>query len=272
MAPVLQLTDVSFSYGSYLALNQVSFELEPGELVVLAGRNGAGKSTLLRCVAGWNQASAGQVIWKGAPMHSVERAMRRELIVVPDTPPFYNDLTAFEHLQFIGQVNRLPGWKDAAQELLKRFGLATHHHAYPSAMSRGQRYKLALCMALLVDPQALLLDEPFGPLDPFSASQLWDDLWARRSRGKTVLVSSHQSPIDVLPDRYLIMENGELLADGPPAELQTALQAEAPTLDALLRATIAHAEREAARLAAEAAAQAAAQAARAPRGRKGGSA
>jgi ABC-2 type transport system ATP-binding protein len=252
MAPLLQLTDVSFSYGSYLALNQVSFELEPGELVVLAGRNGAGKSTLLRCIAGWNEVSAGQVVWKGAPIHQVERESRRSLIVVPDTPPFYNDLTAFEHLQFVAQVNRLPNWKATAQDLLKRFGLATHHHAYPSAMSRGQRYKLALCLALLVDPQALLLDEPFGPLDPFSAGQLWDDLWARRSQGKSVLVSSHQSPIDVLPDRYLIMENGELLADGAPAELKKALEADAPTLDALLRATIAHAEREAAREAARA--------------------
>lgn len=244
-SPLLQLTDVSYTYGSFLALNQVSFELAPGELVVLAGRNGAGKTTLLRCVAGWNQITHGQVDLLGASIQRTERAVRRSLILVPDTPPFYDDLTVLEHLQFVAQVNRLAEWKPAAEDYLKRFGLASHQRAVPAAMSRGQRYKLALCMALLIDPQILMLDEPFGPLDPFSAHQLWDDLWARRGRGKTILLSSHQSPVDVRPDRYLFLENGELVADGAPRDLQTALNARSASLDDLLRATIEHVEGQA---------------------------
>lgn len=242
MPPLLQLTDVSYTYGSYLALNQVSFDVNTGELVVLAGRNGAGKTTLLRCIAGWNQITAGRVDLQGTSIYQVERVMRRNLILVPDTPPFYNDLTVGEHLQFIAQVNRLVDWRGAAQDLLKRFGLTANQAALPAALSRGQRYKLALCMALLVDPQLLLLDEPFGPLDPFSAHQLWDDLWARRERGKTVLLSSHQSPLNVRPDRYLFMEGGDLVADGTPDELKDALHAGSNSLDDLLGATIAHVE------------------------------
>ncbi len=241
--PLLQLTDVSYTYGSYLALNQVSFELEPGELVVLAGRNGAGKTTLLRCVAGWNQITHGHVAFNGTSIYQVERAMRRNLILIPDTPPFYNDLTVMEHLQFIARVNQLADWHEPAQSLLKRFGLTINHGAMPAALSRGQRYKLALCMALLVDPQILLLDEPFGPLDPISAQQLWNDLWARREHGKTVLLSSHQSPLNVRPDRYLFMEGGDLVADGTPNDLKMALHAESDALDDLLRATIEHVER-----------------------------
>ena len=244
-APLLRLTDVSYTYGSYQAVNQVSFDVNAGELVVLAGRNGAGKTTLLRCIAGWNQITRGQVDVMGKPIYQVERAMRRQLILIPDTPPFYNDLTVSEHLQFTAQVNRIARWQDTAQDLLKRFGLTSNQAALPAALSRGQRYKLALCMALLVDPQILLLDEPFGPLDPFSAHQLWDDLWARRERGKTVLLSSHQSPLNVRPDRYLFMEDGSLVADGTPDDLQEVLQAGSNSLDDLLRATIEHVEREA---------------------------
>jgi len=243
MAPLLQLTDVSYTYGSYQALNQVSFDVEAGELVVLAGRNGAGKTTLLRCIAGWNQVTHGQVDLLGTPIYQAERTLRRNLILVPDTPPFYNDLTASEHLRFIAQVNRLTNWRDTAQDLLKRFGLTSNQAALPAALSRGQRYKLALCMALLVDPQLLLLDEPFGPLDPFSAHQLWYDLWARRERGKAVLLSSHQSPLNVRPDRYLFMEGGDLVADGMPDDLKDALHADSDSLDDLLRATIEHVER-----------------------------
>ena len=213
---MLRLTDISYTYGSYLAVNQVSLDLEAGELVVLAGRNGAGKTTLLRCIAGWNQITHGQVELSGASIYEAERAMRRNLVLIPDTPPFYNDLTVMEHLQFIARVNTLANWRDTAQNFLKRFGLTSNQNAMPAALSRGQRYKLALCMALLVDPQILLLDEPFGPLDPFSAHQLWDDLWARRGRGKTVLLSSHQSPLNTRPDRYLFMEGGDLVADGAP--------------------------------------------------------
>jgi ABC-2 type transport system ATP-binding protein len=241
-APLLQVTDVTYTYGSYLAVNQVSFDVEPGELVVLAGRNGAGKTTLLRCLAGWNQLTQGQVSLQGAPIQRAERAMRHNLVLVPDTPPFYNDLTVAEHLRFVAQVNRLPDWRDKAADFLSRFGLTSNQNALPAALSRGQRYKLALCMALLVDPLLLLLDEPFGPLDPFSARQLWDDLWARRARGRTVLLSSHQSPLDVRPDRYLFMESGDLVADGSPDDLRDTLHANSTSLDDLLRATIEYVE------------------------------
>jgi ABC-2 type transport system ATP-binding protein len=244
MAPLLRLADVSYTYGSYLALNQVSLDVQPGELVVLAGRNGAGKTTLLRCVAGWNQITQGTVELMGKSIYQAERVMRQNLILVPDTPPFYNDLTVSEHLQFVAQVNRMANWRGTVQDLLKRFGLTSNQTALPAALSRGQRYKLALCMALLVDPQLLLLDEPFGPLDPFSAHQLWDDLWARRGRGKTVLLSSHQSPLNVRPDRYLFLENGDLVADGTPDDLKESLHAGSNSLDDLLRATIEHVERQ----------------------------
>src|SRR6185312_6184727 len=100
-------------------------------------------------------------------------------------------------------------------------------------------YKLGLCLALLVEPSLLLLDEPFGPLDPLSSEQLWHDLETYRDAGIAILLSCHQLPTDSQPDRYLLMDQGSLLGDGSPATLALHYGiAGAPTLDSLLHAAV----------------------------------
>jgi ABC-2 type transport system ATP-binding protein len=215
--PVLAVKEVGYRYGQNWALRDVSFSLDRGTLTVLAGRNGAGKSTLLRCLAGWAQPTRGEVELLGVPMYSFERQARARVLLVPDTPPFYDELTEWEHVQFIAQANRLTGWQAPAESWLRQFGLWAARDAYPFSLSRGMKYKLALCLALMLTPPLLLLDEPLGPLDPVSAGLLWDELERRRDAGMTILLSSHQTP-PVDPDRYLLMENGLLIGDiGDPA-------------------------------------------------------
>jgi ABC-type multidrug transport system ATPase subunit len=97
---------------------------------------------------------------------------------------------------------------------LKQFGLWAARDAYPFSLSRGMKYKLALCLALMLEPPLLLLDEPLGPLDPVSAGLLWIELERRRDADMTILLSSHQTP-PANPDRYLLMENGTLIGDVP---------------------------------------------------------
>jgi ABC-2 type transport system ATP-binding protein len=227
--PVLAAEDVGYRYGQNWALRDITFSLERGTLTVLAGRNGAGKSTLLRCLAGWAQPTRGQLHLLGVPMYSFERQARSRVLLVPDTPPFYDELTEWEHVQFVAQANRLTGWQGTAENWLRQFGLWSAREAYPFSLSRGMKYKLALCLALMLTPPLLLLDEPLGPLDPVSAGLLWDELERRRDAGMTILLSSHQTP-PVDPDRYLLMENGVLLADIPRAEASEAQQ----TLEVLL--------------------------------------
>lgn len=237
--PLLQVSKLRYGYGRDLILDDVSFQLDAGELVVLAGRNGAGKSTLLRCIAGWTRASAGTITVAGLPLQESEREARRQLILVPDMPVFYDALTAWEHLQFVARANRLPDWEPQAEELMRHFGLWEDRDDIPDTYSRGMRYKMALCLALLVEPPMLLLDEPLGPLDALSADQLWHDLLVYRDAGMAVLLSSHQLPSDVQPDRYMLIEQGRLLVAGTPAELQRRLGVSAhPTLEALLRAAV----------------------------------
>lgn len=225
--------------GRQRILRDISFELDAGELVVLAGRNGAGKSTLLRCLAGWQRPASGKVTIDGLDLMSNEREARQLVILVPDTPDFYLELTAWEHLVFVARSQRIDDWKESAEELLEHFGLWEQREAYPHTFSRGMRYKLGLSLALMVEPALLLLDEPFGPIDPISAERLWGDLCVYRDAGMGILLSSHQLPPDVAPDRYILMDTGRVLGDGSPAELAETLDVgRRGGLDALLLAAV----------------------------------
>jgi ABC-2 type transport system ATP-binding protein len=239
-APLLKVTEVGYRYGSFSALTEVSFEVGAGELIALVGRNGAAKSTLLKCIAGWTRPTDGEVYLMGEKIDRNERFARSHIVLVPDTPPFYDELTAWEHLQFNAQAHRVGGeWEEHAEDLLDRYGLLNNRDAFPFSFSRGMRYKLALCMGLLIGPKILLLDEPLGPLDPVSADELWIELNRHRNDGMTILLSSHQLPPNAYPDRYFIMEQGEVIASGTPDDMRRDLGVKNDlTLDNLLRAAI----------------------------------
>jgi ABC-2 type transport system ATP-binding protein len=236
---ILAMRDVSFSYAQAEVLRHVSLELEAGEIAVLIGRNGAGKSTLLRCAAGWSVQSGGRIEIMGQPLREANRRLRREIAMVTDTPPFYDDLTAREHLQFVLRANHMEQRVAEAERLLDAFGLRDAAGAYPATYSRGMRYKLALVLALALRPRLLLLDEPFGPIDPVSAGELWQQLRALASTGCSVLLSSHQLPQGAAPDRYFVLDGGMIVDSGTWAGLGTDC---ASTLDGLLRSAMESAE------------------------------
>jgi ABC-2 type transport system ATP-binding protein len=236
---LLEVSQVFYSYGSGEVLKDVSFDINSGEIVVLAGPNGAGKSTLLRCIAGWTKPAQGEIKLLGKGVYGNERLARHDLILVPDTPPFYEELNAWEHLQYMAQVYRFEDWEDEASELLKGFLLWSNRNSMPATFSRGMRYKLALCMSLLLEPGLLLLDEPFGPLDPITVEYVWAQFKQANSRGMSFLISSHQLPSGVQPDRYIVIGDGEILAQGSPEALSKSLKiSQTPTLESLLRAAI----------------------------------
>ena len=217
--PLLTVQNLSYQYGYSPALHDLSFSLQVGELSVLLGRNGAGKSTLLRCIAGWTQAARGEIRVQGRLIHEHERWLRRHVVLIPDTPSFYEELTAWEHLQMVAQLHKLTDWQAVANTLLTNFGLWSNRDSFPFMFSRGMRYKLALCLALLRQPALLLLDEPLGPLDPLSANYLWGELVRYQKQGMGILLSSHQIPEGIQPNRYLIMEQGQMPLQGTPDEL-----------------------------------------------------
>lgn len=228
----LKLRNVGFSYAQVPVLRGISLDVAAGEIAVLIGRNGAGKSTLLRCAAGWSSPSEGEVEILGQSLRDADRQLRRELVLVTDTPPFYDDLTAREHVQFVLRANHLGQRLAEAERLLDTLGLRDAAGGYPSTFSRGMRYKLALVLALAVRPRLLLLDEPFGPIDPVSAGELWQELRSLASTGNAVLMSTHQLPEGAAPDRYFVLDGGTIVDAGSWSGHGTEC---ATTLDGLLR-------------------------------------
>jgi ABC-2 type transport system ATP-binding protein len=237
-ARLLEVERVRYAYGTHDVLHELTFAVDAGELVAVVGRNGAGKTTLLRCLAGWSLTTGGRIRVAGQTLPRDERALRGTTILVPDTPRFYDDLTAWEHLQLIGQAHRRAGWAATAEDLLTDFGLWPDRRALCATLSRGTAYKLALSLAFLACPRLLLLDEPFGPLDPVAATHLWRQLQECRAQGMGILVSSHQLPAGAEPDRYLVLEQGYLIAEGSSRELGRSLHLESASLDGLLRAVL----------------------------------
>lgn len=237
--PILEAENINYRYGAVHVLHSVSLKLYAGELVSLIGRNGAGKSTLLRCLGGWTRPYDGIVYLENNPMILDERAARQKVMLLPDTPRFYDELTTWDHLKFYARLYNLEDWAERGGLLLNDFGLWPYRLSFPFSFSRGMKYKLGVVLALMVQPEVMLLDEPFGPLDAISANYLWDKLAEASEDGTAILLSSHALPEDALPDKYIAMEQGRVLVEGSADQIVSEYGVDDDfTLDDLLKIAV----------------------------------
>ena len=218
-APCLIVEDFSRSYESQRAVESLSFELRPGEILGLVGPNGAGKTTTLRTIAGVLPVKEGRIVVGGCDLARDELGAKRRLRWIPDDPQPFDSLTVLEHLEFTAALYGLRDWRARAKELLDTFELGEKRDAFGGELSRGMRQKLAFCCAWLVRPELVLMDEPLSGLDPRgirSAKQAIDGL--ARS-GAAVILSSHLLVlIEELATRLLILDRGRKVFDGTLAE------------------------------------------------------
>jgi heme exporter protein A len=177
-------------YGDFPALRDVRLQVAPGSVVALLGRNGAGKTTLLRILAGLSRPSRGSVKILGAETR-VE-STRRRIGVLGHSIAIYDELSAFENLVMFGNLYGLPDPRRSADAMLERVGLARVRDGLAREFSRGMRQRLAVGRAFLHDPEMLLLDEPFTSLDDRAIQVLQSMLEDLRSRGRTIIMSTHQ--------------------------------------------------------------------------------
>jgi ABC-2 type transport system ATP-binding protein len=210
-------------YGSLTAVDDLSFEVRPGEILGFLGPNGAGKTTTLRMCAGLLKPDAGDVVVAGHPLSGEPLAARSQLGFVPDQPFLYDRLTAREFLDFIGAIYRVPRAvaRERAERMIEQLELTQAADDVVETYSLGMRQKVSLAAALLHDPPLLMLDEPLVGLDPQGARTLKDILRERAARGLGVLVSTHLLEVaERLCDRVLILRHGRRLAEGTLAELR----------------------------------------------------
>ncbi len=209
----LQTVDLSRSFGQYQALKPTNLVLHAGEVTVLTGPNGAGKTTLLLCLSSLLKPTTGQVLIEGHDLYQDERAAKQQLAFVPDVPRFYQELTAWEHLQWIAMAYGVRGkpFEERARQVLETFGLWQARDLFPHNFSRGMRLKLGLSMAWMHPFSVLLLDEPTSALDPQSTVILQEQILQSRSEGAAVLLSSHNLQLaEAVGDQQWQMHTGQV--------------------------------------------------------------
>lgn len=185
----LVLRNIAKSFAGRTILRDVGLEVRAGEAVAVLGPNGSGKSTLLRIAAVLSPPDQGEVAVAGSPARRDDQAARRAIAYVGQEPALYDDLTPAEHVRLWGQLRKVEADVDA---VLTDAGLAAAAHRPCGQLSRGQRQRAALAIALLGDPRILVLDEPFTALDSEGEAWLGDLLARRRAAGCALLVAVHE--------------------------------------------------------------------------------
>jgi ABC-2 type transport system ATP-binding protein len=219
-APMIVLEELEVRYGALRAVDGLSLAVASGEVFGMLGPNGAGKSSTLACIEGLTRPSGGRVVVAGHDMEREPATVKALLGVQLQRAALFAELTAIELVRLYAALyNRFPTRAEGLA-LLGRFGLSQKAGERPRRLSGGQQQRLALALALVNDPQLILLDEPTSALDPQARRAVWAAIRAMRAEGRTVLITTHtMDEAEELCDRVAIIDGGRLVALGTPAEL-----------------------------------------------------
>ena len=206
-------------YGEQAAVHQVNFEVKKGEIVGFLGPNGAGKSTTMKIITGFVPATSGEVTVCGNTVSVDSLDTRRLIGYLPENNPLYLDMYVKEYLGFVADLYKLKNVKVRVSEMINAVGLEIEQNKKIGMLSKGYRQRVGLAQAIIHDPQVLILDEPTSGLDP---NQLVDirELIKNIGREKTVMLSTHiMQEVEAICDRVVIINKGEIVADGKTNEL-----------------------------------------------------
>ncbi|GAB3041081.1 ATP-binding cassette domain-containing protein [Parafrigoribacterium mesophilum] len=219
---MLELTDVTRSFGATPALSGVSFTVEPGRMTGFVGANGAGKTTAMRIILGVLTPDAGRVRFNGTELDS---ARRRRFGYMPEERGLYPKMRVAEHIVYLAQLHGMTHSAAVrnATGLLERLGLAERANATVESLSLGNQQRAQIAAALVHDPDVLVLDEPFSGLDPLAVEAVQAVLKEHAAGGACVLFSSHQLDIvERLCDDLVVIAGGVIRASGSRQALQSA--------------------------------------------------
>ncbi|OEJ99514.1 gliding motility-associated ABC transporter ATP-binding subunit GldA [Roseivirga misakiensis] len=209
---VSQLTKV---YGNQKAVNEISFEVNRGDILGFLGPNGAGKSTTMKIATGFLPPSEGVIEIEGLDVTKEPIDARKCIGYLPEHNPLYLDMYVHEYLSFIGELHGLRGsrLKERVKEMIVLCGLVVEQNKRISALSKGYRQRVGLAQALIHDPSVLILDEPTTGLDPNQLVEI-RHLIKEISQNKTVILSTHiMQEVKALCTRVIIINKGEIVAD-----------------------------------------------------------
>ena len=220
-ATALSVSDLSYSYGKNRAVDNVSFEVEPGEIVGLLGPNGAGKSTTIRMLTGQLKPDSGTITILGQAMPKDRDAIQARMGVCFEEKNVYDAMSSVENLRFFA---RLFGMEDFdPMPLLEQVDLSGRANDRVSTYSKGMRQRLMIARSLINTPDILFFDEPTDGLDPVSSRTIREIIRAQAARGAAVMLTTHDMfEADELADRVAFINEGSILAMDSPEELKLA--------------------------------------------------
>lgn len=209
-------------YGTQKAVDDVSFEMNTGEVLGFLGPNGAGKTTTMRLLTCYLQPTAGSATLDGYDIYDHPEAVRRRIGYLPEDTPLYPDMPVIDYLRVSAQLQSVPEAEidGRIQDMMDVCGLGPERHKRIGELSKGFQQRVGLAQALLHDPPVLILDEPTTGLDPNQIAEI-RELIKEIGKEKTVMLSSHiLKEVEMTCDRILIIDQGRIVADGPTEELR----------------------------------------------------
>lgn len=220
---MIRATALTKDYGTRRAIENLTFNARKGEILGFLGPNGAGKTTTMRILTGFMPPSSGSVEIGGYDVIENSLEVRRIVGYLPETVPLYSDMTVHEYLEYMGSLRKVPRLEQRINETLEKVELSDRASSYVGALSKGMRQRLGLAQALIHQPEVLILDEPTIGLDPGQVVN-FRKLIREIGKDKTVLLSTHILPeAQQVCDRVLIINNGHIVAEDTPEQLQARL-------------------------------------------------
>jgi ABC-2 type transport system ATP-binding protein len=219
----IAVRDLTKFYGSEKAVDNISFDVQSGEILGFLGPNGAGKTTTMKIVTCYLPPTSGEVTVDGLKIaeHSLE--VRRKIGYLPEHNPLYLEMNVLEYLTYAGDLHTMAPahLRSRLKEMVELCGLGDVRHKDIGELSKGYRQRVGLAQAMIHDPQVLILDEPTSGLDPNQIVEI-RSLIRQLGRQKTVIFSTHiLSEVQATCDRVVIINDGRIVADGTPEQLQS---------------------------------------------------
>ncbi|MGJ0914945.1 ABC transporter ATP-binding protein [Enterococcus avium] len=230
----LTIQHVTGGYGHLPVLKDINFEVHNGEMIGLIGLNGAGKSTTIKNIIGLLTPQKGTITVDDLTLQQDPENYRKKIGYIPETPSLYEELTLREHIEVTAMAYGIP--KDEAmkraESLLKTFRLENRLDWFPVNFSKGMKQKVMVLCAFLIQPSLYIIDEPFLGLDPLAINALLELIVTMKEQGAAILMSTHiLATAEKYCDRFIVLHEGEVRAQGTLQELQAEFNLPGSSLD-----------------------------------------
>ena len=219
---MIDVKNVTKKYGSFVAVDDISFTINDGEVVGFLGPNGAGKTTTLNMLTGYIEQTNGDILVNGYDTIKKSKNAKQQIGYMPEGVPLYNDLTVKEFVTYMAELHKVERKKkkEKVQSILKEVGLDSMQNKLIKNLSRGQKQRVSLAGTIVSDPKIIILDEPTVGLDPKQITEI-RSLIKNLGKKHTVILSSHiLSEVSQICDRVIIINKGKIVAIDTPENLE----------------------------------------------------